>query len=364
MQRLSEQTPEPGYELLADMARGHELAQLLFTAVEFHIFSLLTEPKTPEQVAGILKTDPVVTAKFMHALAAAGLLEYNNGRYQNTPVCETFLVEGKASYRGNLLKLLGKQYTIWSSMGKLLKNGVRQQPASERFEDRFNEGFTLAMAESALMGSLQKTVSILKNLPQFAGAKKMLDLGGGPALYAIALAQEKADLEVIVFDLPQIVETANRFIERYKMAGRVKTMAGDFTRDHLGAGYDLVLASHCLYRHHDTVTTVLGKVFQSLNPGGTLVLTQMLLDEDGTAPLGVLLFDLKLFFMGSPHHVYTRNEFRNILLQVGFSRIEFIEAAGGDRAFTVICGQKETAAAGTSETFRKHYRMADSPDEV
>ena len=341
MQSIGDFIPEIPSDPLDKMARGYEVSQLLFTACEYDLFTLLAEEKTAHEVSQEIKTDPIMTEKFLNALTAVGLLAKRDGRYSNTLLADTFLVRGKPFYQGNLIKLVARGCRDWSRLGQVLKEGAGQQAETRRFEAVFDRSFILAMAEGAVRGTLQQTVEAVSKLPEFAGTKRLLDLGGGHGLYAISLAQKKPDLEAIIFDLPHVAEVTRDFISRYGMQERVKVVAGDFNRDELGNGYDLVLASDVFYRPKETVAGVVRKIFDSLNDGGTFILKQWVLNDEGTGPLAAVLFDLKLSLSGNRHYLYTTKESVDLLREAGFYDVQVIDISIPAKPSTLVVAKKK-----------------------
>jgi len=69
-------------------------------------------------------------------------------------------------------------------------------------------------------GRLQKTLELVCALPEFKSARRLIDLGGGgDGLFAIGFAQESPNLEVIVYDQPEIIGIiglACNYIEKYQ----------------------------------------------------------------------------------------------------------------------------------------------------
>lgn len=311
--------PEISSQPLDAMARGFETSQILFTAVEYDLFSLLKEPKTAGQISNEVKIDRQLTEKFLNSLVALGLLSKIGAHYANTKLAETFLVKESRFYQGDLLKLQARIPEHWSKLGQALKYGGiagREQDA-----ETYQRDFILAHAEGAIRGDLQRAVSVIASLPEFENATKLLDLGGGHGLYAIAFAQLNANLDVFVFDLPHVAETAKEFIEQYGMQERVRIVPGDFTRDDIGGGYDIVFASDV------TITGVLGKIYNALSDDGVLIYRRWTLNDDKTAPLTSVLFDLMLATMKSEHHVSTVKEYVNSFEEAGFSVAHIIDIA-------------------------------------
>jgi len=341
MQSIGELMPEIPSEPLDKMARGYEISQLLFTAIEYDLFTMLAEEKTAHEISKEIETDPVMTEKFLNGLTAVGLLAKRDGRYSNTPLADTFLVRGKPFYQGNLIKLVARGCQDWLRLGQAVKEGAALQAEARRVEAVFDRSFILAMAEGAVRGTLQQTVETVSKLPEFAGTKRLLDLGGGHGLYAMSLAQKKPDLEAIIFDLPHVAEVTRDFISRYGMQERVKVVAGDFNRDELGDGYDLVLASDVFHRPKEMVAGVIRKIFDSLNDGGIFVLKQWVLNDEGTGPLTAVLFDLKLSISGNRHYLFTVIESVALLREGGFYDIQVIDISIPAKPSTLIVGKKK-----------------------
>ena len=87
---------DPLYRMLVWTIRS----KLLLTGIELKVFSQLSKPESAEAVAGAIGAHLVNTRLFLDALAAIGLLVKKDGLYQNTPVTQAFLVEGRPTYLG------------------------------------------------------------------------------------------------------------------------------------------------------------------------------------------------------------------------------------------------------------------------
>ena len=106
-------------------------------------------------------------------------------------------------------------------------------------EEIFENNLVFSLASEALCGELQRTVSIISEIPEFRKARRLLDLGGGHGLYAIAATAMNPDLRAVVYDLPEVVEQAKIYIKQFN-ASRVETVSGNFFEDDMGSGYDVV----------------------------------------------------------------------------------------------------------------------------
>ena len=334
--------PKISSEPLDRIGKGCEALHILFTAFDFDLFNLLEEPKTANQISGEIATNPYLTEKFLNALVALQLLSKQDGRYTNTKLTSTFLVKSSPFYQGNLHRLSAKGSGNWSKMSSIMKGEIQKEKDGKfEFEDVFDPSFILAMAEGAMRGSLHRTVKGVSTFPEFQRARKLLDLGGGHGLYAIAFSQTNPNLEAVVFDLPHVTEVAKEFIAKYEMEERIAIIKGNFLEDGIGNGYDIIFVSDVFYRKKDVLMSILKKIHDALNDNGSIVLKHWLLNDDRTGPLVSVLFDLKLSLRGDRHYIYTEKEYIELLQEVGFSSIRVLDISSSSSPSVIIMGKKE-----------------------
>ncbi len=333
--------PEPQIDSksIDEMAKGYQSAQVLYTAMDYDVFSLLEKPKTAKEVSEEIGTDFGLTNKFLDALAALQLLSKTDGKYINATLARTFLVKNKPFYQGNLVNLYANAYDAWPNLGQALREGGIPQKPDER-KGVFDRSFILSMAEASMHGTLHRVVKEVRDIPEFKRARKLLDLGGGHGLHAIAFAQSNPELEAIVFDLPPVVEVTGEFTSQYGMEERVTVMAGDFDSDDIGKGYDAIFVSHSGFYHtRETIHELLEKIYGALNEGGILISNHWMLD-DGKSSVTFALWHLWLSILGHPHHIYTRDEFVNLLKEERFSDVQMIDIATPEDPSTIVIAKK------------------------
>ena len=334
--------PEPQIDpkLIDEMAKGYQAAQVLYTAIDYNIFTLLEKPKTAKEVSDEIGTDFEITNKFLDALAALKLISEGDGKYSNTSLARTFLVKDSPFYQGNLVNVYAMAYDAWSKLDQALKAGVIPQNPDEK-KNVFDKTFILSMAEANVRGPLHRIVKKIEDIPEFKNAKKLLDLGGGHGLHAIAFAQINPDLEAIVFDLPPVVEVTKEFISQYGMEERVKVMAGDFDKDDFGKGYDVIFVSHSVFYHtKETIHEPLEKIYEALNDGGILISNHWMFD-DGKNSITLALWELWLSVLGYPHHVYTAEEFVDLLKEKKFSDMQIFDITTSEDPSAIVIAKKE-----------------------
>lgn len=324
--------PEADFGLIDEIAKGNEKANILFAALDYGIFDLLTQPKTADQISEEIKTDPYLTEKFLNALVALNFTHKIENRYSNTKLAETFLVRKSPFYQGTLFEMRKRGLTDWQRISDALKNGgIKAGTENKSIIDRT---FITGHAEIAIAGAMQRAVDIVSTLPEFKRAKKLLDLGGGHGLYSIAFSQLKPDLEVVLFDLPHVTEIAKEYLEQYGMSNKIKFIAGDFTEDDIGNGYDIVFVSDV------TISGILKKVYDALNENGVLIYRRWTINDDKTSPLTSVLFDFMLAMMRSEHRVYTLGEYIHLLEDTGFSITQILDISSPQDPTKVIVAKK------------------------
>ena len=119
------------FEELNRIIMGPIRSKLLLTGIELKIFNHLCNACSERDLAEVIGTHPENTKLFLDGLAACDLVLKKNGRYQNTPVSQAFLVEGSATYLGQMLTFSAKiYYPCLKDLPALVKKGP-PQPSPE-----------------------------------------------------------------------------------------------------------------------------------------------------------------------------------------------------------------------------------------
>lgn len=315
-------------------------ADALDTALQLGLFDALAAPAQADEIAQRLGLHPANTAHLLELLWSMELLLRTTSastatpstpRYRLAPVAERYLAKDSPTHCGDAwayrLRSLRHSGTQMRERVQRGQGPLAQPPAPHLAAT----GANWASAARVQIGQEQRAVTVqvacelLARVPEFAGARRLLDLGGGPGWVAIGLAQAQAQLEGAVFDWPETAAVARENIEGAGLSHRLSTIGGDLDQDDLGAGYDLVWCSSVLHFVPDVAAT-LRKIHAALRPGGVLVCAHA---EVSTAPreaAAVLPYYLAMRMMG--RHVTAEGELALALSHAGFERIESMGAAG------------------------------------
>jgi hypothetical protein len=253
---------DPLYRLLYQSSVGYKTFCALKAALELKLFDHLATPKRAEEVARAAGLDPVITANLCRYLAGLGLLEQEDELYRVGALGKLYLCSEAPWFQERVLQTLKGTFKLWEGLAERALKGPL--PVTE--EAFFGEDHIHALAAEALCGELQRTVRMVAELPDFWRAKRLLDLGGGHGLYAVASTKLRPELEVCVFDLPAVLSHTARYAQEHGV--KLKLIGGDFWQDELGKGYDIVFFA---YTPGGRKPELLPKIHACLNPGGLFV---------------------------------------------------------------------------------------------
>ncbi|GHB73754.1 hypothetical protein GCM10010331_72220 [Streptomyces xanthochromogenes] len=127
---------------------------------------------------------------------------------------------------------------------------------------------------------------VLIEQADLTGVRRVLDVGGGDGVNAIALAQANPGVEFTVLDLPGTVQIARRKIAEHGLAERISVRAADIFADDYPAGHDCVLfANQLVIWSPEENVRLLRKAHAALPDGGRVLVFNAMSDDSGDGPL-------------------------------------------------------------------------------
>ena len=149
---------------------------------------------------------------------------------------------------------------------------------------------------------------------------KLLDVGGGHGAFLKRVGEAYPDLQLGLFDLPEVVETGRAALADAVGENRLTCHPGNFFEDPIPEGYDLVSLVRILHDHDDEpAQKLLENIRKSLAPGARLMIAEPMAQIDGAEPMGEAFFGLYLWAMGSGR-ARSPKEIQSMLRAAGFSR--------------------------------------------
>jgi SAM-dependent methyltransferase len=298
-------------------------SRLLRTGIELKIFDHLILPMTAVEIARSTGTHPDNTAHLLDGLTAMGLLEKRGGKYRNGDIAQTFLVSGSDTYLGGLIDAYQRTLVdVLENTTEVVRRGPSHPPDHGALTDSQDPDiYASVLANTARGGYAQIISRIVRELPESSGMRRMLDIGGGPGIIAMAILDDHPTMIGVVFEQPGMAEAARRYIDAYQMEGRLKVLEGDFLLDDIDGGYDLILTSFCLYFGKHCIDSIVTKIYEALEPGGVYISIHEGLTHEGTKPEILVLPQMGCNMMGRPI-AFQWGEIAGSMKRCGFSSVE------------------------------------------
>jgi demethylspheroidene O-methyltransferase len=320
---LTQKVAQKRAESLFDLCAGFVYSQVLLACVELRLFDILAErPQTLAELSRRLSLTPKATGRLLNAAAALRLTERRDGGRFGLGVLG-------AALRGNpaISAMIEHHALLYQDLRdpvSLLRGGEPATALSKYWPyaraDRPDALNGDDVAEySALMTASQSLIAedVLDAWP-FARYRCLLDVGGGEGGFLIAAARRAPNLQLMLHDLPAVADRARAHFGAAGLADRASVSGGDFFRQALPHGADLVTLIRVLHDHDDAnVVALLRNVRGVLPDDGVLLIAEPMSGTTETNVIGDAYFGFYLLAMGSGK-ARTPAEFAPLLRETGF----------------------------------------------
>ncbi|MBI2843512.1 MAG: methyltransferase domain-containing protein [Armatimonadetes bacterium] len=314
-----------GEDRIWEMARGFQSSRILLTAVELGVFPALgSGPRTSEEVAAMLRTDPRATDRLMNALVALELLVKEGNLFGNSPEAQEVLVPGGPDYMGGALMHTVNMWDSWSTLTEAVRRGTSVLVREGEARADWVVPFIAAMHYHSSRGA-----DDIVGLIDLDGVERVLDVGGGSGVYSIAFCRAKPALRAVVFDLPDVVGLTEKYVQQAGMSGRITTASGDFHADEFGGGFDLVFLSAIIHMNSpEENIRLFKKCRRALREGGRIVVQDFIVEESRVSPPHGAIFALNMLVATPSGDTYTEAEVTAWLQAAGFAPPTRIDPPG------------------------------------
>jgi 3-hydroxy-5-methyl-1-naphthoate 3-O-methyltransferase len=330
-------SPSPA---LLQMAQAYRQSAILMTACELQVFTYLSQrPMRAEALAHHCQVPVRGLQRLLNACVVFDLLEKEDESYHNTPIAETFLVQGKSGYMGNFIQAGAEQYAAWARLTQAIREDRPMTPHAAEDLPTLPAERIRGYVERLYELGKHNAIAIAERV-DLGNVQQMLDVAGGSGIYSITFAQRQPTLRAMVFDLPPIVPFTREIITDHGMQERVTARPGNYFQDEFAGGNDLVLLSNSLQTEGGTTCRMLlGKVFKALTPGGQLVIHGVMPNPDRVSPPQPALFQLQMLLSFAEGDAHPAEEICTWAAEAGFVDLTVTRLAAP--AFTsLILGRK------------------------
>ena len=211
-----------------------------------------------------------------------------------------------------------------SGFGKSLAEQLKRDAPKEQIPQksggsRWANAARLQLAQEQRALTAETAAQLLMDCPQIQQAEKILDLGGGPGLTSQKLLDTYPQLQLTLFDFEETIEVAQSHFADTPYQTRVNFIGGDFSKDDIGEGYDIIWCSSIFYFAED-VPALLTKLYRALKPGGLLVSLHAEIVDNVEALEQVYFYYFPLLMRNL--HVFSEGELSDQLKAAGFEEIQ------------------------------------------
>ncbi len=315
---------------LFDVMAGFVYSQVLTACVELGLFDLLAEGALPAPtLAKRLALPEGAAFRLLDAAASLGLVErrgadtsgqpcFGLGRLGVAMIGDPGLRAMVAHHRLLYADLREPVALLRGQAGPTALAGYWPYAAASdpaELSAAQTDSYTTLMAASQPMVATEVLAAY-----RFGRHRCLLDVGGGDGSFLAAVGARAPGLRLLLFDLPPVAARARERFAAEGLSGRATAHGGDFRRDPLPAGADIISLVRVAHDHSDAVVLALLRAARrALPPGGTVLLAEPMAATRGAAPIGDAYFGFYLLAMGSGR-ARTAAEYAALLRESGFER--------------------------------------------
>jgi SAM-dependent methyltransferase len=318
---MSEISPDP----IMRVALGFMAAKHLFVASEIGAFETLAGgPASLDELAaatGIPRRTLRISAD---AMVSLGLLQREDGCYRNSAAAAAFLAGVPGPDLRPMLRFWDKvSYPLWMGLEDAVRKGEGQRQFS-RFTEEQQQIFSAGVESFSAPAAAALATSY-----DFGGHRRVLDVGGGTGSFLIPILRRHPSLEATLFELPGACAVARRRLAGEPDRPRVAIVEGDFFRDPLPDGHDVLIVAntaHVLSVAHNL--ELLRNMRASAAPQARLLLVDVWMDASHTEPPAAPLASGEFLVMSGEGQAYGENDADEWLAQTGWRKLDRRPLAG------------------------------------
>lgn len=310
---------------------GIRSAQAVFIAYDLKLFALLAEkPGTLAEVSRALQIAERPAEAILTVCMAYGLVQLQENHYGLTPFAEDYFLESSPTYFGPYLDYSIKNRELMTFTGlkkSVLSNAAQVYGGTDIYQSHREEidrvrGFTAMMHGHSIAPAVAWPEKI-----DLSANRIFLDIGGGSGAHSFGAVQKWPGLKGIVFDLPLVSEVTKEYIECYGFQDRVQAQGGDMWTDPFPPAdvqfyadiFHDFLPEKCLWLSK--------KSYGALDPGGRIILHEMLLNDEKSGPLAVAGYSVSML-LWTEGRQFSGSELAAMLQEAGFVDIRVIPTFG------------------------------------
>ncbi|MEO1474389.1 MAG: methyltransferase, partial [Pseudomonadota bacterium] len=284
-----------------DLCAGFAYSQILYACVETGLLDRLEEaPLTLDEIAAATRLPLNGAERLVRAATALELAETRSRDRFGLGTMGAAILSNPG-----VLDMVRHHQTFYEDLKDpiALLKGRSTDTALARFwtysAERGEDGScnpAMSRAYSTLMGRTQGFIAEdVLDAYDVSRHRKLMDVAGGDGTFLRAAKTRAPDLDIALFDLPNVAALAAENFQQADIGADVT--AGNMFEDAWPQGADLISLVRILHDHDDEqVMRILHRAREALSEGGTLLIAEPTADSKR---IGDAYFGLYLWAMGS-----------------------------------------------------------------
>lgn len=271
-------------------------------AVSLDIFSGLIEWKTAGALAEENGWQRENTGNLLDALASIGFAEREGEAFRASEEARKYLVKESPYYMGNTVLFFGANPAMdpGDVAKQVMEGGILpdQRQQMEEAIDFSAYGEMMRQAQSGVR--IREVLDLVRSLPEHDSFTSLLDLGCGAGMIGLAILADDPKRRMTFYDVPFMEGLIRESIEKAGKEECTEIRTGDFLKDDLGSGYDMILASSVISFALQDLDGFMKKLYEALNPGGLVLCINEGLETDSSGPWEMVFGFLPMKLQGIP----------------------------------------------------------------
>ena len=317
---------------LFDVMAGFVYTQILLACIRLNIFNQLKDgPLTLEAIKNECGLERAPLKQLLDAAVSIHLLEIRaNHRYGlgklGAPLVGNSALAAMIEHHSVLYEDLRDPLLLLSGKLKSKKLEKFWPYVSNDLEDQesLKDQERVKDYSDLMSASLPLVADQVLGAYDFSRHRCLLDIGGGQGTFLKRVHLQSPQLERMLFDLPGVANLAELNFSASSENQSIKVFGGDFFKDELPSGADLITLIRVIFDHDDErVKILLRSIFRALSPGGKLLIAEPMAETPDHPPMGHAYFGFYLMAMGRGRP-RTVEEIGQLALEAGFKSVEIL----------------------------------------
>ena len=284
---------------------------------------------TAEDVAVALETKPHFTERLLNALVAADVVEFEGGRFFNTPESSHYLVKGKPGYLGEHVTV-NPYLKYW-----MFEAGIKTAETFRKGEavDSYDyEGLPFDALLATFRGTMPVAVKAGEELARrfdFSRYSSVADVGGASGGLIASLAKKYPDIDYYVTELASVIPVAEALLKEQGMEADV--LEWNVLEGPCELSFDAVILRALIQvLSPEDARDAIMNIGASVNKGGSVFVLGHVMDNSRTSPVEEVGWYLINLNWEDEAGYYAEEDYTEMLQEAGFRDIQRERLPNGD----------------------------------